>query len=91
MAFSKQRTLYRVNRFLLPPPSKPELLHKEQRFTLDCVAVDSISKDYSRMTPKLGSAIPPYDAQWDLHATAYFSSKPVVSLLQRRGQVSPPR
>ncbi|KAJ6666666.1 hypothetical protein lerEdw1_020390 [Lerista edwardsae] len=87
MALSKQRTFYQASSFLLPPPSKPELLRKEQWFTLDCVAVDNIAKDYSRMTPKLGSAIPLYDAQRDPHATAYFSSKPVWSLLQRRGQM----
>ncbi|XP_066483723.1 sperm microtubule associated protein 1-like [Tiliqua scincoides] len=87
MALSKKRKFDRVNHFP-PTSSKPELLHKEQWFTLDCVAMDKISKDYSQSSPKLGSVIPPYEAQRDPHAAAYFSSKPVLPLIQKMGWVN---
>uniref|UniRef100_A0A8C4RPI7 Uncharacterized protein n=1 Tax=Erpetoichthys calabaricus TaxID=27687 RepID=A0A8C4RPI7_ERPCA len=56
-------------------------------FILDCVAVGSIAEDFSRSLPKLGSVIPPYNAQADRHAIGYFSSKPVPTVLRRTGQV----
>ncbi|XP_054847567.1 uncharacterized protein C17orf98-like [Eublepharis macularius] len=73
---------------LQPPPSKFKLLERERWFILDGVAVDRIAKDYNHSLPKLGSVIPPYDAQRDPHATAYFASKPVLPLLQQMGQAN---
>ncbi|XP_029443557.1 uncharacterized protein C17orf98-like [Rhinatrema bivittatum] len=67
-------------------PSRQELRVQEKSFILDCVAMGSIAKDYNCSLPKLGSVIPPYNAQRDLHAGAYFLSKPLPALLKRTGQ-----
>ncbi|XP_030045780.1 uncharacterized protein C17orf98-like [Microcaecilia unicolor] len=75
----------KLSRFA-PSPSRTELQQKEKHFVLDCVAVGSIAKDYSHSLPKLGSVIPPYNAQRDHHSEAYFLSKPVPALLKRTGQ-----
>nr|XP_033790232.1 uncharacterized protein C17orf98-like [Geotrypetes seraphini] len=69
-----------------PSPSRTELQQKEKCFILDCVAVGSIAKDYSYSLPKLGSVIPPYNAQRNHHSGTYFLSKPVPALLKRTGQ-----
>ncbi|KAM3927776.1 sperm microtubule associated protein 1 [Leptodactylus fuscus] len=69
-----------------PSPSLEELQMREKRFVLDCVAVESISKDYSISLPKLGSVILPYNAQMDRHVHNYFRSRPVPPLLRRTGQ-----
>ncbi|XP_075684842.1 sperm microtubule associated protein 1 [Rhinoderma darwinii] len=69
-----------------PSPSLAELQMREKRFVLDSVAVESISKDYSVSLPKLGSVIPPYNAQKDRHVHRYFHSRPVPPLLRRTGQ-----
>ncbi|XP_044151795.1 uncharacterized protein C17orf98-like [Bufo gargarizans] len=69
-----------------PSPSLAELQTREKRFVLDCVAVERISKDYSVSLPKLGSVIPPYNAQKDHHVHSYFLSRPVPPLLRRTGQ-----
>uniref|UniRef100_H3B268 Uncharacterized protein n=2 Tax=Latimeria chalumnae TaxID=7897 RepID=H3B268_LATCH len=58
----------------------------EKQFVLDCVAVNSIAKDYNRSLPKLGSVIPPYNAQKDCYVTSYFRSKPIPPLLRKTGQ-----
>ncbi|XP_069816636.1 sperm microtubule associated protein 1 [Dendropsophus ebraccatus] len=80
----KEKLCY-LSRFA-PSPSLAELRMREQRFVLDCVAVESISKDYSVSLPKLGSVIPPYNAQKDRHVHGYFHSRPVPPLLRRTGQ-----
>ncbi|KAM4706000.1 sperm microtubule associated protein 1 [Rhinophrynus dorsalis] len=69
-----------------PSPSLAKLRDLEKRFVLDCVAVERISKDYSYSLPKLGSVIPPYNAQKDPHVSAYFQTRPVPPLLKKTGQ-----
>ncbi|XP_066440653.1 sperm microtubule associated protein 1-like [Eleutherodactylus coqui] len=69
-----------------PSPTLADLHRREKMFVLDCVAVESISKDYSVSLPKLGSVIPPYNAQKDRHVHGYFISRPVPPLLRRTGQ-----
>ncbi|KAM9307475.1 sperm microtubule associated protein 1 [Gastrophryne carolinensis] len=69
-----------------PSPSLAELQMREKRFVLDSVAVESISKDYSVSLPKLGSVIPPYNAQKDWHVRGYFLTRPVPPLLRKTGQ-----
>uniref|UniRef100_A0A7M4FWC1 Uncharacterized protein n=1 Tax=Crocodylus porosus TaxID=8502 RepID=A0A7M4FWC1_CROPO len=59
----------------------------EQLFILDCVTVESIAKDCSH-SPKLGSAIPPYNAQGDPHAATCFQTQPGPPLLRQTGLVS---
>ncbi|KAG8573686.1 hypothetical protein GDO81_012498 [Engystomops pustulosus] len=80
----KEKFFY-LSRFA-PSPSLAELQMREKRFVLDCVAVQNISKDYSVSLPKLGSVIPPYNAQQDHHVHNYFHSRPVPPLLRRTGQ-----
>ncbi|XP_043922027.1 uncharacterized protein C17orf98-like [Protopterus annectens] len=67
---------------------KSEVPARERRFVLDCIAVDSIARDYNCSLPKLGSIIPPYNGQKDKHTTAYFRSKPVPPLLSKTGQAN---
>ncbi|XP_018413463.1 PREDICTED: uncharacterized protein C17orf98 homolog [Nanorana parkeri] len=76
---------WHLSRFA-PSPSLAELQMKEKRFVLDCVAVTSIAKDYSVSLPKLGSIIPPYNAQKDRHVRDYFLTRPVPPLLKKTGQ-----
>lgn len=82
------RTMLSASRFARfgPSPSVSELRNRERRFVLDCVAVDSIARDYSHSLPKLGSVIPPYNPQADKNAKGYFRTKPVPPLLKRTGQ-----
>ncbi|XP_075067574.1 sperm microtubule associated protein 1 [Mixophyes fleayi] len=77
--------LSELSRFA-PSLSLAELQMKEKRFVLDCVATESIAKDYSFSLPKLGSVIPPYNAQKDSHVNGYFRHRPVPPLLRRTGQ-----
>ncbi|KAM5157934.1 sperm microtubule associated protein 1 [Mantella aurantiaca] len=76
---------WHLSRFA-PSPSLAELQMREKRFVLDCVAVESVSKDYSVSLPKLGSVIPPYNAQKDRHVRGYFLTRPVPPLLAMTGQ-----
>ena len=68
-----------------PPPQ--QLSAHEQGFTLDCVAVGSISADYFRTNPKLGPALPPYNSKLDNHANAYFRFIGVDRTLNNTKQV----
>ncbi|XP_056375261.1 uncharacterized protein C17orf98 homolog [Hyla sarda] len=83
----RKEKLCLLSRFA-PSPSLAELRMREKRFVLDCVAVESVSKDYSVSLPKLGSVIPPYNAQKDRHVRNYFHSRPVPPLLRSTGQAS---
>ncbi|XP_060681695.1 sperm microtubule associated protein 1-like [Hemiscyllium ocellatum] len=69
-----------------PSPPKAELKRREKAFLLDCVAISSIARDYSYSAPKAGTVIPPYNAQNDRHALAYFRTKPLPPLLKKTGQ-----
>ncbi|XP_072432071.1 uncharacterized protein [Chiloscyllium punctatum] len=69
-----------------PSPPKAELKRREKAFLLDCVAISSIARDYSYSAPKAGTVIPPYNAQNDRHALAYFRTKPLPPLLRKTGQ-----
>ncbi|XP_022086463.1 uncharacterized protein C17orf98-like [Acanthaster planci] len=73
------------------PRGPPELTHeelaeKEKNFLLDCIAVDSIAKDYSHCQPKLGPAIPPYNSQKDKHVKVYFAREQVDETLRKTKQ-----
>jgi len=59
----------------------------ESSFTLDCIAVSSISQDYSRTNPKLGPALPPYNSKKDNHARNYFRFIGVDKTLKKTNQV----
>uniref|UniRef100_W5N1T8 Chromosome LG9 open reading frame, human C17orf98 n=1 Tax=Lepisosteus oculatus TaxID=7918 RepID=W5N1T8_LEPOC len=76
----------RNSRHLAPTSNDSEFRGREKFFILDCVAVESIARDYNRSLPRLGSVIPPYNAQDDKNAKGYFRTKPVPPLLQQTGQ-----
>lgn len=69
-----------------PPPEAQ--VEREQSFILDCKAVSHISNDYSKANPKLGSVIPPYDAQTDPHAQKYFQFFGIPQILDRSEQLN---
>ena len=71
-----------------PSPTQEQLDDLEKNFLLDCIAVDSIAKDYSCANPKLGPAIPPYNSQKDKHVKQYFTRAQVDETLRNTGQVS---
>jgi hypothetical protein len=81
--------LYRHNKlYRCPPTPPPEVQYdRERSFILDCKAVSNISNDYSTANPKLGSAIPPYIAQFDSHVDSYFDYFGVKDTLTKTGQV----
>ncbi|KAI8492313.1 hypothetical protein Bbelb_297660 [Branchiostoma belcheri] len=69
-----------------PQKSPEELRVLERRFVLDCVAVANISQDYGKANPKMGTAIPPYNAQKDKHVEPYFNFYGVKDVLKTTGQ-----
>ena len=71
-----------------PPEKSPEQLRElEKGFILDCMAVSTFSDDSGHASPKLSTAIPPYNAQKDKNAKRYFEVKDVKRTLKRTGQV----
>ncbi|KAI0221893.1 hypothetical protein LSAT2_026824 [Lamellibrachia satsuma] len=72
-----------------PTPPPPEMDRLERSFTLDCIAVSSISHDYSKTNPKLGPALPPYNSKKDNHATNYFNFIGVPRTLAKTKQTAP--
>lgn len=70
-----------------PTPTPEEMADKEKHFILDCIAVDTICKDYSHSQPKLGPAIPAYNSQKDKHVKAYFTREGVDVTLRNTEQV----
>ena len=88
MASSKKKALPRCIEFG-PPELSPEAKKKaEKGFILDGVAVATFSDDSGHASPKLSTAIPPYNAQKDKHAQSYFKSKDVVRTLKKTDMVS---
>jgi hypothetical protein len=67
-------------------PTPFELQALERAFTLDCIAVDTTSRDYGRARPKLGQVLPPYNAQMDRSTSQYFHAAGVSRTLSRTGQ-----
>jgi hypothetical protein len=86
---TRATSLYRHNKLYRGPPTPPPEIQfdRERSFVLDCKAVSNISIDYSTANPKLGSVIPPYNAQLDHHADSYFQFFGVPRTLGRSGQV----
>lgn len=62
-------------------------LRLEKSFILDGVAVSTVARTYEHLRPKLWSAIPPYNAQQDWHASRYFKSHVVPPILRKTDQV----
>ncbi|CAF4004914.1 unnamed protein product [Rotaria magnacalcarata] len=71
---TRPTSLYRHNKLYRGPPTPPPEVQydRERSFILDAKAVSNISNDYSVANPKLGSVIPPYNAQLDSHVDNYF-------------------
>lgn len=85
----RSASVSRINKLYRCPPTPPPDVQfdREKSFILDCQAVSNISNDYSRANPKLGSVIPPYDAQKDYHVDNYFNFFGVRGTLKKTGQV----
>jgi len=79
----RHNKLYRAPR--TPPPE--ECIEKEKGFTLDSIAVSSISCDYSQVNPKVGPVVPPYNGQKDRHPEGYYKFYGVAKTLEKTGQL----
>ena len=64
-----------------------EKIQRERGFTLDCVAVGTLSTDRESFNPKLAAGIPPYNSQNDEALKNYFKKPVVKQTLSRTGQV----
>ena len=85
-----QQQEYKLARFAKygPPPLTPEeKAINENGFVMDAIAVSTLSDDSGRANPKMATAIPPYNAQKDKHAKAYFEKPVVKKLLKKTEQV----
>ena len=88
MASAKKKALPRCVEYG-PTELSPEGKKKaEKGFILDGVAVATFSDDSGHASPKLSTAIPPYNAQKDKHALSYFKSRDVVRTLKKTDMVS---
>ena len=70
-----------------PGMTMEEKAEREKRFILDCVAIATLStyKPYL-YTPRLGSVIPPYNAQKDKIIQEFFDRPTTKKTLRRTGQ-----
>jgi len=68
-------------------PDKKEKFRLEHSFILDGNAIDNLQVSYGGIHPKLGSAIPPYNAHYDEQVKNYFKNKGVKANLRKTGQI----
>ncbi|CAF1179791.1 unnamed protein product [Rotaria sordida] len=89
-SLNRSSSLYRHNKLYRSPPTPPPGVQfdREQSFILDCKAVSNISIDYSQANPKLGSVIPPYNAQLDPQVQNYFQFFGLPKTLEKTGQLA---
>lgn len=67
--------------------SPEEKVMREKRFTLDCVALGTLSTEAPKaFSPKLATAIPPYNAQRDKIVNRYFERPTTKQVLKKTGQ-----
>lgn len=80
----------RNNKVYRAPRTPPPRIQwgSEKGFVLDCIAVSNISSDFSKVNPKLGPVIPPYNAQKDICVAAYFKFKGVKGTLKKSNQAN---
>lgn len=78
----------KIYRTPVTPPPQVQLV-KEKSFVLDCNATSSICQDYSRVNPKLGRVIPPYNALRDKHVDNYLHFYGVKRTLKKTIQNTP--
>ncbi|CAF3713633.1 unnamed protein product [Rotaria sordida] len=85
---SRASSSFRHNKLYRGPPTPPPEVQfdLERSFVLDSKAVSNISNDYSVANPKLGSVIPPYNAQLDHHVDNYFKFFGIRKTLEGSGQ-----
>ncbi|CAF3065947.1 unnamed protein product [Rotaria socialis] len=87
---TRPTSLHRYNKLYRGPPTPPPEVQydRERSFILDAKAVSNISNDYSVANPKLGSVIPPYNAQLDSHVDNYFKFFSIRKTLEKTGQAA---
>ena len=88
MASGKKKALPRCIEFGPPEMSPEEKKKAEKGFVLDGVAVATFSDDSGHASPKLSTAIPPYNAQKDKHTQGYFKTKDVTRTLKKTNMVN---
>ena len=72
-----------------PPEHSPEKQKElEKGFILDGIAVGTFSGNMPHASPKLATAIPPYNARKDVHSQQYFEGREVTKTLKKTGQVA---
>jgi len=71
---------------LYPWPDKSERFKRERSFILDGIALSSLQESFGQINPKLGSAIPPYNSQFDKSTNEYFKFKGVQKTLNKTKQ-----
>lgn len=64
-----------------------EKIEREKGFTLDCIAVGTLSGDSGSYSPKHATGIPPYNAQKDKTVKHFFKNPCVKKTLKKTGQV----
>lgn len=57
-------------------------------FQIDFCVFAIVQNDFGKINPKLGPAIPPYNAHFDQYSRQYFKYKGLRKTLIRTGQVS---
>ncbi|CAF0791743.1 unnamed protein product [Adineta steineri] len=82
--YGRHNKLYRCPR---TPPDEVQF-NRERKFILDCTAVSNLSNDYSRVNPKLGSVIPPYNAPKNRYLR--FSGTPKTAERSRQSNTHEP-
>lgn len=87
MSSNKKKVLPRCIQFGPPERSPEKQKELEKGFILDGIAVGTFSANSPHASPKLSTAIPPYNARKDVHSLQYFEGREVTKTLKKTGQV----
>ena len=88
MSGRKKKVLPRCIEFGPPEHSPEKQKELEKGFILDGIAVGTFSVNMPHASPKLSTAIPPYNARKDVHSQQYFEGREVKKTLKKTGQVT---
>lgn len=87
MLGGKSKSVPRCVEFGPAEASQEQKKQLEKGFVLDGIAVGTFACTSGHASPKLATAIPPYNAQKDPWAKMYFERKEVKKTLKKTGQV----